>query len=871
MEYKFYNKESRNEIKFETSSLYTFIYGPNGTGKTTFSRAYYDKKIDNILYKVFNEDFINNNVYVTDMDGSKQSPDNKKGLNKLFIGKNVKKYSEFLTRIRGRKNLINSTQINNDYKKTNNFLINKIDEIFDKNDEYKNNKDPFIEYILKPEDINNIIEEVKKLIDIENITISTKNILKDKYTQNYNYDYQVDINFDLLKQEVIKYLKEKNKNRMEEYNKSINEFEINIKNLLNVLNTNFLSQVETIKKELKIEVKKYEIIKKIDDENKEFIQKLIDGKDVNYNEVENWQKEGYKFHKEIEFKTCLYCHNEDIQSNIKESYTTLFENKYIQLLNSLKLVVEKNINNIINSKIKFDSIKSFYEKTGRKDELLIIKDIYTKTDEIQQTMNEICIKKMFDEKIIEKIKVLLDYYNSLKEIFEKIEQEAEKSEEVKFDFNEILKLLYTNTDIIRKVKKEIFLNNLTRIENELKERINNIQQQEIEKVQEYLKFYQRIFNTKFSIENVQSIMSSAQQANAMLEIKFNNRRKINEISTGEKNILALIVFFSNLENELKKLKDNEKITIILDDPVNSNDWNIFFSLQAIIEDYLQFNYKDKIENIIILSHNVDYAVIQLQNLKQKNEKIKLFRLLQNACINIDIDLIYTNDIKLISNFIFEWLKSFEKHDNYYYMSLNESYRVFLSYRKFFEDLIYERSYISQIKIDEEEKRDIEKIKNISSNSDFIDLLDYSSKILYNLDDSEVNITLFSKKFINVIKLIISDENILKMENSDLTKILNEIKIDDSTQFIIKGKEKSNTIKANDFIIDGENLNQEKMKNILVKAFTMKKDSRDSDEIKFMNNQSKTYYMNYIKHSNELVGKPLLALDVEPMIKYLNEK
>lgn len=33
MEYKFYNKESRKEIKFETNSLYTFIYGPNGTGK----------------------------------------------------------------------------------------------------------------------------------------------------------------------------------------------------------------------------------------------------------------------------------------------------------------------------------------------------------------------------------------------------------------------------------------------------------------------------------------------------------------------------------------------------------------------------------------------------------------------------------------------------------------------------------------------------------------------------------------------------------------------------------------------------------------------------------------------------------------------
>ena len=871
MEYKFYNKESKNEIKFETSSLYTFIYGPNGTGKTTFSRTYYDNKIDNIVYKVFNEDFINNNVYVTDMDGSKQSSDNKKGLNKLFIGKNVKKYSDFLTRIRVRKNQLNSIPVNNDYKKTNDFLINKLNEIFDGDDDYKKNKDPFIEHILKPEDINNIIEEVKKLIDIENITISTKNILNDKYTKKYNYDYQVNINNDLLKQEVIEYLKEKNKNQMEEYNNSINEFEINIKNLLNVLSTNLLLQVEKIKKELEIEVKKYEIIKNIDDENKKFVQKSIEGKDVNYNEVENWQKEGYKFHKEIEFKTCLYCHNEDIQSDVKESYITLYENKYIKLLYSLKLVVEKYINNIINYKIKYDSIKSFYGKTGRKKELLIIGDIYKNIDEIQETINEIYTRKMFDDKIIEKIKVLLDYYDSVKDIFEKIEEDAEKKEDVKFDFNETLKLLHTDIDIIRQVKKVIFLNNLTRIENELKERINAIQQQEIEKVQTYLQFYQKIFNTKYSIENVRSTMSSAQEANAMLEIKFNNRRKINEISTGEKNILALIVFFSNLENELKKLKDNEKITIVLDDPVNSNDWNIFFSLQAIIEDYLQYCYKDKIENIIILSHNVDYAVIQLQNLKQKNEKVKLFRLFPNACINIDIDLIYTNDIKLISDFIFEWLKSFEKNDNYYYMSLNESYRVFLSYRKFFEDLIYERSYISQVKVDGKDKGDIEKIKNISNNSDFIDLLDYSSKILYNLDDSEVNISLFTKKIINVIKLIVSDENILKMENSDLTKILNEIKIDDSTEFVIKGKEKSNTIKANDFIVDGDNLDQEKMKNILVKAFTMKKGSRDSDEIKFMNNQSKTYYMNYIKHSNELVGKPLLALDVEPMIKYLNEK
>ena len=60
-------------------------------------------------------------------------------------------------------------------------------------------------------------------------------------------------------------------------------------------------------------------------------------------------------------------------------------------------------------------------------------------------------------------------------------------------------------------------------------------------------------------------------------------------------------------------KEDEQIVLILDDPVNSNDWGNFFKFQAIIEDYF---YKDifenkKISNIIILSHNIDYAVIQL--------------------------------------------------------------------------------------------------------------------------------------------------------------------------------------------------------------------------------------------------------------------
>lgn len=870
MKYKFYNKESKKEIYFETNSLYTFIYGPNGTGKTTFSREYYDKKENNVIYKVFNEDFINNNVYVTDMDGSKQSSDNKKGLNKLFIGKNVKKYSDFLTRIRGRKSQINSIPVNKELQKINQNFIKKVDEIFEENEEYKRNRDPFIGQILVPEYIDSAIEQIKKKINIDEIKISTKNILKDKFTKSYEFEYEENANNELIKNEIIKYLKEKNKNQTEEYNKSIDEFEININNLLKNITTNLLIKVEELKKEIDIEIKKYELIKNIDEENRKFLKEVIGENELNTKEIESWQKEGYKFHKDINFKTCLFCHNNNIKDKVKDNYITIYENKYIKLLTQLKDTVQEYLKNIINNKQKFDLIKEFYKKTDRNNEFIIIEKIYKGISEVYETIEEIYNKKVFNEKLIDEIKALIEYYKTIKSEFEKIEKKDGEKKENKYELGETLKLLYSDIEIIRWIKKEIFLNNLTRIENELKLKINNIQQQEVEKVHNYLQFYQNIFNTRYSIENVKSTLSTAQEANAMLEIRFNNRRKLNEISTGEKNILALIIFFSNIEDALKKLKDDEKITIILDDPVNSNDWNIFFSLQTIIEDYLQYCYKDKIQNIIILSHNVDYAVIQLQNLREKKDKIKLLRLFPNTCISIDIDLIYTNDIKLIGDFIYEWIKSFERQGNTYIMNLVESYRVFLSYRKFFEDIIYEHSHISKVQIDETPKGDIKKLQDISKDSDIIELLDYSSSILYNLNDSGIDISLFTRKFIKVMKGIINDEKILKIENSELARIINEIDIDDSIEFKIRGNEESNTIKANDFKIGNTDIDQEKMKNILVKVFTIKKDARNSDEIKFLNNQSKTYYMNYIKHSNELVGKPLLSLDVEPMIKYLNE-
>ena len=55
MEYEYKNLKSNKIIKFNIDEKFAFIYGPNGTGKTTFSRAIgngkriKDKNINNLL------------------------------------------------------------------------------------------------------------------------------------------------------------------------------------------------------------------------------------------------------------------------------------------------------------------------------------------------------------------------------------------------------------------------------------------------------------------------------------------------------------------------------------------------------------------------------------------------------------------------------------------------------------------------------------------------------------------------------------------------------------------------------------------------------------------------------------------------------
>lgn len=870
MKYEFYNKGSNKTIEFNTDSKYTFIYGPNGSGKTTFSRTYMNKKINNTLYKVFNEEYINKNVYVTDKDGSKQNSDSKKGLNKLFIGNNVLKYSNFLTKVRQTKNEFLSTNPNILKSNLNEKFILNVDQILEEDEEYKRIKEPFIKTLLTDEYINKKYEQLKNEIDINNICISPKNILNKRYVKLYELEYKNTYNINLIKTEILEFLRHQNRNLLKSYNNEINKFHKQMLSSIDNIDNDTIETMKKYKETLEKESEKFSIIKKIEEKNEKYLSDRIREKDIEIDLLKKWIDEGYRYHKAIDFSDCLYCHNSEFNTVLADEYKIKNENEYNITIIKMKKFIEEKFKIIFDIINNHKLIKDFYEKVNRKEEQQLIQVLFISLNSIIDIMNDIYNTKKFNNNIINEVEKLYEFI--CKEIKEKIKyEELDSKNEKEFEFGETLKLLYNITDFKRALKKEVLCLNIAKLEEKIKQRLQNIQNEEIIKVGDYLQFYQEVFRTKYEISNVKSNISTGQNVDAMLEIKFKNNRKLNEISTGEKNILALIVFFSNIEYEMKQLKENEKITLILDDPVNSNDWNIFFSLQTIIEDYLEFKYKDKLDEIIILSHNVDYAIIQLKNLKIYNDKVKLYRLFDNKCINIDIDLMYTNDINLISQFIYEWISSFEFEKNVYYMDKDRAYRVFITYRKFLEDILINATHISQVDIDNQ-KSDIEKLKDISNDENMIKLLNYSNNIFYNQKDSGITIDDFTKTFIIMLKNIINANIYIKLENSKFNTLLEKIKTSNDCKFLIKGENKEN-IAVSDFKVDNiVDIDQEKMKNILVKSLIIKKASKhEHDSKKFMINKSKDYYINYLKHSNDLVGKPLLALDVEPMLNYIKEQ
>jgi len=214
----FKNLDSLSDLSLDVSRNMTFVYGGNGSGKTTLSR-----QADNDLFLVFNQDFINSNVYVTESEGSKADKFNKENFSSLFLGetavemirrkektlklnKEIKKEKEnFVKEIE--KDIAQYKKINvdsyiEDYTDSIEFEYN----VYNENDNVEEYKNSFTLQNGLPTSIEDDSILKTQALKLKN-TLTLTQLLKDVEKNPIINNLKTDKNVNSINEEVLEYLK----------------------------------------------------------------------------------------------------------------------------------------------------------------------------------------------------------------------------------------------------------------------------------------------------------------------------------------------------------------------------------------------------------------------------------------------------------------------------------------------------------------------------------------------------------------------------------------------------------------------------------------------------------------------------------------
>ena len=324
-----------------------------------------------------------------------------------------------------------------------------------------------------------------------------------------------------------------------------------------------------IKKEEYEELEKYFLA----DDVKEF-QREIEIAKNNYQQIVE-RIENIKFD-----KNNFYPNNIEKLIQIIEKYEEI-KREIVKILKEFLENLEKKDIFKENEKLTLDNISLNFNKISKEyDGLVKNNNSSNLSEEKEKAKTDLryhFIKLALDE-FDEKTK--LHELSLLKEKKEEYKTEIEKKE------NKIKKI----NDEIKKIKLEIIqLEAKTKNEKKLVDNINK-------KIKNYTSF-----------ELVHKEDTEGKGFYSVKCLRTNEDRDITQISTGEKNIIALLYFIEKL-NEINEVETINKL-IVFDDPMNSNDdtmqYLIIEELQKLMKELFQNNKDNK---FILMTHNVHFYI-----------------------------------------------------------------------------------------------------------------------------------------------------------------------------------------------------------------------------------------------------------------------
>ena len=386
----------------------------------------------------------------------------------------------------------------------------------------------------------------------------------------------------------------------------------------------FDKNINTINK-----ISKFPFDKLINIEKNSLLKKIIIGKEdigiaqlIKKLDNDSWVRKGKEYLDKSDGK-CPFCQNilkEDFSKKLEE----YFDETYINSLNKLNTlyseyndisnVILKNLKNILTAE-QIDFLE--------KDKLKIFNESLLKLEYKIKYNIELLIRK----KDLPNIEIILESTSRESEIIEKIISEINKNID---NYNiKIANIKSEREKVKLQVWKFIVNDNCIHINDYLQEKSNLIkliekQNTEISKINKNLS---EEYKKLHLLEKKQtSIIPTAEGINSLLKnygftgfhikaddnnynyrfIRDNGEDAFNTLSEGERNFVTFLYFIYSLNGSVNGLDSTLNKIVVVDDPVSSLDNDILYIVSTLLRDLFKeiYNEQSSIKQLFILSHNI---------------------------------------------------------------------------------------------------------------------------------------------------------------------------------------------------------------------------------------------------------------------------
>jgi len=351
----------------------------------------------------------------------------------------------------------------------------------------------------------------------------------------------------------------------------------------------------------------------------------------------DWVKKGKEFinEPEDENETCPFCQQKTVSKDLYKEIESYFNETYQQKISELEQLDRdyfreyRNIEDLENKLLQIDFIKN--KETEFK---LIFKNFIDKLNdnwtEINKKIKSPNVTITLKSSILEQ-KALNDFLNAIIEEIrihnEKVKNKQQTKNQIIKDFWKIMRWEYDQTIenyFIQKSKLQTEKSNIESEQSQVKTKIQNEEKIIKESQKEMVNIQDAIDNINselilFGLDGL-SIVPTGEKT-YKLKRPNEDSAKFETLSEGEKTVISFLYFL-----ELCKGKeDNDEVVtekiVVIDDPISSLSHMYVFNVAQLIRKNF---FNDEYKQVFILTHNL-YFFHELLH-KQKNSNCKLFRL-----------------------------------------------------------------------------------------------------------------------------------------------------------------------------------------------------------------------------------------------------